>query len=206
MCSGRWCRSRPGWPRPPATIDVPGVERVGARHHRPHRIVGIGQVGVVAHGAVEVLAQQLQPQVTGVATRRVPAPGRVGRLPRVVRRVEHGDGQLAVVAPGTPVEVGAARRRPDVVDHGDLGVDVDGASRVVLQVEHVHAVRRLPAAHLQRLQAAHQVGRPRQPAVDVGVSGHHHREVQARAAAQGVGEQAGDVRRPRKRCGSAPGP
>ena len=89
--------------------------------------------------------RQLQPQVAREDARAVAGAGRVARLARVPRGVQHRAGELAVVGPRAAVEVVAAHAGPDVVDHAHLGVHVDRRPRVVLHVEDVHPVRARPA-------------------------------------------------------------
>ena len=56
-----------GWPRTDPATGVPGVERVCGGGHGPDGVVRVEQVRVVPLRAVEVLAQQRQPQVAGEA-------------------------------------------------------------------------------------------------------------------------------------------
>jgi len=95
------------WPGADPATGVPGVERVGGRAHGPDDVVRVEQVRVVPLRAVEVLAQQRQPQVAGKAAGAVAEPGRVAWLPVVPRVVQDRARQLPVVAPGAAVQVGS---------------------------------------------------------------------------------------------------
>ena len=74
---------------------------------------------------VEVLAHQ--PSRRSRAKRRAPSPRPPGSAGRgcPARSSRTAAAQLGVVRPRADVEVGAADRGPDVVDHAELGVHVD---------------------------------------------------------------------------------
>ena len=72
---------------------------------------GIDQVIDFAWTAVQVLGEQFQPEVAGEDPGPVALAGRIGRLPAVEPGVDDRAGELAVMGPGTPVEVVRLRRR-----------------------------------------------------------------------------------------------
>src|SRR5437763_11212195 len=101
---------------------MPGVEGIGGCGHRPYRIARVDEVCIVAWLAVEMFTKQLESQIPGEHPRAVAVACRVGRLAVVAAVVEHRHRELAVMAPGAPVEVGATHRSPDIVEDGHLRV------------------------------------------------------------------------------------
>lgn len=94
---GHLRRAGPGASRGITAVQVGG----SPAQHRGTRS-GLHEVGVVTVGAVKVPASELQPEVAGEATRR---PGVAAVVTGAVR---HGRGELRVVGPRPPVEVGRA--------------------------------------------------------------------------------------------------
>ena len=85
---------------------------------------------------------ELEPELAGEAPRAVAQTGGVPRLTVVEAPVEDRGGELGVVRPRPSVEVVAPHGGPHVVDHADLGVDVDRGAVVVLDVEDLRRGRR----------------------------------------------------------------
>ncbi len=191
-------RSRPGgrWPRRPPWcqasrasrrlgVRLELVERVHAVRHHPQQRRLVAGVDLGVERPVEVLGGQREPQPTGV--------GAVLAVVVSVGAPVHHDGrQLGVVRPRPAVEVVGADRGPDVVDDAGLRVHVDGGALVVLDAVERHPPRS-GGHHLpHRPPPSEQLGRPG-GAAEVGVHRDDREHVQARLAAQRVGEHVPDV-------------
>jgi len=92
------------------------------------------------------------------------------------------------MGPGAPVDVVRPDDGPRVVDDAHLGVHVDRGTRLVLQAVDADPVSSGRIQRLQRLGAAQQVRRERQPAVLIGEGGQDRDEMQCRVLRQGTGK------------------
>ena len=197
MRSGRWRRMRPGGRGP---IRPPACHASSASAAASTACTtSAGSSRSASSSGCRSRCSRSSVSRSSRANRRAPSPKPPGSLwlPGVARLVEHGDGQLAVVAPGAPVEVGAAHARPRVVDDGDLGVHVHRRALVVLEVVHVYPIR-VPPSRTPRSPAA---GPPRWAAARSRPSTSGWRGTTTTRCSSGlrrsaVGEQPGDVRRP----------
>ena len=115
--------------------------------------------------------------------------------------IEDGAGEFAVRGPGAAVEVVRPAGEPGVVDDADLGVDVDGSARAVLEVEDADPVGGRPAQHRDRAELAEPARRPGERAVGVRVAGHHHDHLEPRVVERGPWRCP---QRPRSTTGTGP--
>src|SRR5487761_814977 len=113
---------------------MPAFQRLGRIPERRDGFGRIEQTAIVAVRAAKMLAPQLQSQVAGELSGAVPKARRIEGFATIALVVYHGARDLGVMTPGPPIEVVRSDRCPDVVDHADLGVNVDGNAGEVLDV------------------------------------------------------------------------
>src|SRR5450759_3808188 len=143
-----------------------------------------------------MLSPQQKSEVTCICARAVTQARRVDRFPRIAYLVHHGACDLGVMAPRSAVEVVRPDRRPDVVDHADLGVHVNRNSKQVLDVEDRYAVPARLEESLNGLFPSDLVRRERHCASLVKIPGDHCNQVQLRVGSQSIDEWSHHVSRP----------
>ena len=119
---------------------MPSLQRLGSLPEPRHRLGRIQQVPVVAFGTAEMLAPQLQAQVARIGARAIAQARGIDGFPRIALLVHDRAGDLGVMGPRSPVEVVRPDRRPNVVDHADLGMHVDRDPQNILDIEDRDAV------------------------------------------------------------------
>ena len=157
---------------------MPGVEGAGRPLPRLESFQRVQEL-LLRHGGAEVLAPEGHPDRPSEHTRAVALSTRIDRLALVALRIEHRARRFGVVGPGPPIEVVGAHRDPDVVDHADLPVDIDGAAVLVLDVIEGHPRPTRLAHHRHRIELADPVQRTGDEAVSVRILGNDndHSEV-----------------------------
>src|ERR1039457_4859461 len=175
---------------------VPRGELVGLPEERREGLPRIQEVCHVIGAAVKVLAPQPEAEVPGERARSVPQASWVAGLPGIPLRVQHGDRQLAVVAPRPPVEVVRPDHRPHVVDDHHLGVHVHRCSLVVLQVKYGETLAARGGAGPHHVVLAKHRRHLSDRAVLVGMPGHNGDDMQVGVVAQGRGDDVGYPPRP----------
>ena len=137
--------------------------------------------------ATEVLAPQLEPKVPCELPSTVAKPRRINRFTLITLVVKHSARDLGVVTPRSSVEVVGPDRRPDVVDHADLGVDVDGSPLRILDVIDADALSARIEQGPHRLLAT-DLARPLEDSTLVEIPGHDRDDAQLRVRSQGFCE------------------
>ncbi len=151
---------RPDAPRRPLaslTAGVPPFQVERGFTELRDRLGGIEQISIIPFRPPEVLPPQLQPQVTCELASSVAEAGRIDGGARVACGVDDRAGDLGVVAPRPSIEVVRSDGGPHVVDHADLGVDVNRNAVKVLDVVDRDAVARRIEKDSHRMLAAHLV-------------------------------------------------
>jgi hypothetical protein len=82
----------------------------------------------------------LYTKIAGESTAAITEPCRIERYSIIELCVENRAGHLRIVGPGPTIEIVRSNKRPDVVDHTHLGMDVDGRAILILEVVDAYPV------------------------------------------------------------------